>query len=148
MINTMYPNFSEALNNFLSSLREEQAKLIAESNQQAQEARALQARVVQTIEKQDALQCLINDVATVLTAESAVFKHSNDNIKDALTEVYNGEVPEIDDVSQFEGFCAGCGKVLSTDTCNEVDGDLYCDECAEETDEEWAETPEDETPEE
>lgn len=132
-----YGNMMEAMTNFFNAVQEEQAALVAESNAQAEEARALIARVQNTIEKHDELNAVMGMVAVRVNEGCARIKTTTDNIKDALSDIINGEVPECS-VDLFEGYCERCGEEITSGCeCKGADGELLCPMCFEaETEEE------------
>lgn len=126
-----YGNMMEAMNNFFNAVQAEQAALIAESNAQAEEARALIARVQNTIEKHDELNAVMDMIAVRVNEGCSTIKTTTNNIKDALSDIINGEVPECS-VDLFEGYCEQCGEeVTSGCECKGKDGELLCPMCFE-----------------
>ena len=134
-----YGNMMEAMNNFFNTVQAEQAALIAESNAQAEEARALIARVQNTIEKHDELNAVMGMVAVRVNEGCTRIKTATDNIKDALSDIINGEVPKCS-VDLFEGYCDQCGEEVTSGWKYEgKNGELLCPMCFEaETEEEPA----------
>lgn len=140
-----YGNIYEAMNALVTAMNEEHIRLVAESNAQAEEARSLVARVQNTITHHEELTAIVGEVAKQLTTKQTAMENATNNIKDALSILNDGEIPMCS-VEQFEGYCAQCGKELTTEDAWEYDegGEPVCAACREEqTPEEAEETPED-----
>lgn len=125
----MYSTIKSNAMDALTAIRTEHDKLIDESNALAVEARALIARVQTNIEKQSALKDIMSELKLYADLSTKSMTVICGNIKDALKDLNEGEVPEMDDISEFEGYCEDCGEVLTTDDCNEDEGDLICSNC-------------------
>ena len=132
-----YGNMMEAMTNFFNAVQEEQKALIAESNRQADEARDLIARVQNTIEKHDELNAIMGAVAVRVNEGCARIKTATDNIKNALEDIINGEVPTCS-LDVFEGYCEMCGEEVTSGWKHEgKNGELLCPICYDaETEEE------------
>ena len=125
----MYSNIKSTAMTALTAIRTEHDNLIDESNALAVEARALIAKVQRNIEKQNALKDIMHELNLYADLSTKSMTIICDNIKDALKDLNEGEVPEIDDISEFEGYCEDCGEVMTTDNCNEHEGALICSNC-------------------
>lgn len=140
----MYSTLKSNAINALIAVRAEKNALVVESNALAKEALALIAKIQNNIEKQSALSDIMLEVDTYVVLNKADMERTLENIKDALKNLNEGEIPEMDDISDFEGYCENCGEILTTDDCEEYEGEMLCSACVEARENEYAETEVDE----
>ena len=130
-VHNHYAELSEQMQSFFAAMRAEHAKLIAESNQQAMEARALIARVQATARKHEALESIMGRATEEVEKESDNMSAIIGNIKDAMKDILESDMPECE-VEKFEGYCEGCGAELTSDDVwsYDADGTMLCEACA------------------
>ena len=109
-----YTNILEAMNALMTAMNEEHIRLVAESNAQAEEARQLIARVQNTISKHEELTAVVGEVSKQMAVAESSMKVVTGNIKDALTDLNEGEIP-LCSVDKYVGHCSECGEELTTD---------------------------------
>ena len=128
-----YTNILEAMNNLLTAMNEEHIRLVAESNAQADEARALAARVQNTIEQHEELSSIMDEITKTMVVKRDGMTTATANIKEALSALNDAEVP-LCAVEEFEGYCSKCGEELLTGSQwgYGVDGEPLCIICLDE----------------
>ena len=106
-----YENLMNTMTAFLSALKEEHEKLIAESNAQAEEARSLIARVQATNKKHNELTDMVGEIAHTFHERKYAMENISSNILSAMADIDNGAIPECA-VEKFNGYCDICGEEL------------------------------------
>ena len=130
-----YTAIMTAFEEFMNTIRAEYAKNIAESNQQAEEARGLIARIQHTIAKHEELQSITRAIGEQMATTAIGMDAATSNIKSALNDLYDGAVPECA-VEEFVGYCDQCGDELTiTNEGVKVEDAVLCAECASQVEE-------------
>ena len=125
-----YENLMTAMTSFMSAMKEEHDKLIAESNAQAEEARSLIARVQNTIEMHKELTAVMSEISKQVDARKEVMVRVTDNVILAMADLNEGEIPNCK-VDIFNGYCDLCGEELTEESEWDIaeNGENLCPTC-------------------